>query len=143
MVLGPARSGKSTLLKALALAEGNVKKTETIIYSPLSIDTPGEMIHIPYLFNALILNSTRASLVLFLASAKQRSRLPSRIALALKVPSLGVVSQIDGAGEEEIERAAGALAVAGLGKIFKVSSINGEGILELRAYLDAFSRGEL
>jgi ethanolamine utilization protein EutP len=136
MVIGPTGSGKSTLLKCLTLIEGNVKKTESIVYAPLAMDTPGEMIHIPYLFNALILNSARASLVLFLVSAKQRYRLPSRLALALKAPAIGIVSQIDGAEQAGIESAEMVLAVAGLKKIFKVSSMTGEGIPELRNYLD-------
>jgi ethanolamine utilization protein EutP len=136
MVIGPTGSGKSTLLKCLTLIEGNVKKTESIVYAPLAIDTPGEMIHIPYLYNALILNSSRASLVLFLVSAKQRFRLPSKIALALKAPAIGIVSQIDGAEQAGIENAETALTVAGLQRIFKVSSITGEGIPELREYLD-------
>jgi ethanolamine utilization protein EutP len=140
MVIGPTGSGKSTLLKCLSLIEGNVKKTESIVYAPLAIDTPGEMIHIPYLFNALILNSSRASLALFLVSAKQRYRLPSRIALALKAPAIGIVSQIDGAEQAQIERAEAVLAVAGLKKIFKVSSITGEGLPELREYLEQENR---
>jgi ethanolamine utilization protein EutP len=142
MVIGPTGSGKSTLLKCLALIEGNVKKTESIVYAPLAIDTPGEMIHIPYLFNALILNSSRASLALFLVSAKQRYRLPSRIALALKAPAIGIVSQIDGAEQAQIERAETVLAVAGLQRIFKVSSITGEGIPELRQYLEQVNAKE-
>jgi ethanolamine utilization protein EutP len=136
MVIGPTGSGKSTLLKCLTLIEGNVKKTESIVDAPLAMDTPGEMIHIPYLFNALILNSARASLVLFLVSAKQRYRLPSRLALALKAPAIGIVSQIDGAEQAGIESAETVLAVAGLQKIFRVSSITGEGIPELREYLE-------
>jgi ethanolamine utilization protein EutP len=138
MVIGPSGSGKSTLLKCLTLIEGDVKKTESIIYAPLAIDTPGEMIHIPYLYNALILNSARASLALFLVSAKQRYRLPSRIALALKAPAIGIVSQIDGADPVQIERAEAVLTFAGLQRIFKVSSITGEGLPELREYLGRY-----
>ncbi|MDR2484488.1 MAG: EutP/PduV family microcompartment system protein [Treponema sp.] len=136
MVLGPTGSGKSTLLKALTLVEGEVKKTESIFYSPHAIDTPGEMIHIPYLYNALILNSAKASLALFVVAAKRTARLPSKIALALKVPAIGVVSQIDGAKMEDIERSERILAAAGLKKIFRVSSITGEGLPALRCYLN-------
>jgi ethanolamine utilization protein EutP len=99
------------------------------------------MIHIPYLYNALILNSARASLALFLVSAKRTSRLPAKIALALKVPAVGVISQIDGAKQEDIDRAEGILTVAGLKKIFKVSSITGEGIPALGSYLMDASSG--
>jgi ethanolamine utilization protein EutP len=135
MLVGPTGAGKSTLIKVLNREDGAVKKTESVTYLPYAIDTPGEMIHIPFLYNALILNSARASLVLFLISAKRYPRLPSKIALALKVPAIGIVSQIDGAEDAGIRRAKAALGVAGLKKIFNVSSITGEGIDELREYL--------
>jgi ethanolamine utilization protein EutP len=135
MLVGPTGAGKSTLIKVLNRREGEIRKTESITYLPYAIDTPGEMIHIPFLYNALILNSARASLVLFLISAKRYPRLPSKIALALKVPAIGIVSQIDGADETGIRRAKSALVVAGLKKIFNVSSVTGEGIDELREFI--------
>jgi ethanolamine utilization protein EutP len=135
MLVGPAKAGKSTLIKVLNHLDSTVKKTESIAYLPYAIDTPGEMVHIPFLYNALILNSARASLVLFLISAKRYPRLPSKLALALKAPAIGVVSQIDGAEEAGIRRAKSALAVAGLKTIFAVSSVTGEGIEELREFI--------
>jgi ethanolamine utilization protein EutP len=135
MLVGPTGAGKSTLIKVLNRMDGRIKKTESVTYLPYAIDTPGEMVHIPFLYNALILNSARAALVLFLISAKSYPRLPSKIALALKVPAIGIVSQIDGAEEAGIRRAKSALAIAGLKIFFNVSSITGEGIDELREYI--------
>jgi ethanolamine utilization protein EutP len=135
MFVGPVGAGKSTLIKVLNRLDGEIKKTESVTYLPYAIDTPGEMVHIPFLYNALILNSARASLVLFLISAKRYPRLPSKIALALKVPAIGIVSQIDGAEEAGIRRAKSALAAAGLKTFFNVSSETGEGIAELREFI--------
>jgi ethanolamine utilization protein EutP len=140
MIIGPVGSGKSTLLKTLKLIQGDVKKTESIQYTPLAIDTPGEMMQIPYLYNAFILNSARASSILFMANAKKYTRLPPKIALALKAPSFGVVSQIDGADADGIRRAKAALETAGLKKIFCVSSITGEGIEKLKNFLLALQK---
>jgi ethanolamine utilization protein EutP len=140
MIIGPVGSGKSTLLKTLQLIEGKVKKTESIQYTRLAIDTPGEMMQIPYLYNAFILNSTRASVILLMANAKRYTRMPPKIALALKAPAFGVVSQIDGANADEIYRAKATLETAGLKKIFCVSSFTGEGIEELRNFLTAFQK---
>ena len=140
MIIGPVGAGKSTLLKTLQLIQGDVKKTESIQYTPLAIDTPGEMAQIPYLYNAFILNSSRASSILFMVNAKKYARLPPKIALALKAPAFGVVSQIDGADEAGIRRARASLETAGLKKIFCVSSFTGEGIGELKDFLLALQR---
>jgi ethanolamine utilization protein EutP len=136
MVIGPVGSGKSTLLKALEYIQGEVRKTQNIRYTRLAIDTPGEMMQIPYLYNSFILNSSRARAVFILASAKRYNRMPPKIALALKAPAYGIVSQIDGSGEDEIRRAEAVLLTVGLKKIFHVSSFTGVGLEELKAFMD-------
>ena len=135
MVIGPVGAGKSTLLRELQLVEGEVRKTQSIRYTPLAIDTPGEMMQIPYLYNSFILNSSRAHAVFILANAKRNNRMPPKIALALKVPAYGIVSQIDGADADQIRRAEGLLRTVGLKKIFRVSSFTGEGLEELKAFM--------
>ena len=141
MVIGPVGSGKSTLLKALEYIQGEVRKTQSIRYTPLAIDTPGEMMQIPYLYNSFILNSSRARAVFFLVSAKKYNRMPPKIALALKAPSFGIVSHIDVAETDEIHRAETVLQTVGLKKIFHVSSITGEGIEELKKFMDEIPNG--
>ena len=136
MVIGPVGSGKSTLLNALKFIEGEVRKTQSIKYTPLAIDTPGEMMQIPYLYNSFILNSSRARAVFFLVSAKQFNRMPPKIALALKAPAYGIVSQIDNSDEDQIRRAETVLQTVGLKKIFHVSSVTGEGLEELKIFLN-------
>ena len=136
MVIGPTGSGKSTLLNVLKLIDCNVRKTQNIIYTPLAIDTPGEMVQIPFLYNSFILNSSRARAVFFLVSAKKYVRMPPKIATALKAPAYGVVSQIDGAEKDGIRRAEAVLQAAGLKKIFHISSVTGEGLEELKTFMD-------
>lgn len=136
MVIGPVGSGKSTLLNVLKFIDGEVRKTQGIKYTPLAIDTPGEMMQIPYLFNSFILNSSRARAVFFLASAKQYNRMPPKIALALKAPAYGIVSHIDIADADQIRRAETVLQTVGLKKIFHISSITGEGLGELKEFID-------
>jgi len=136
MLIGPVGSGKSTLLKSLEYIQGEVRKTQSIRYTPLAIDTPGEMMQIPYLYNSFILNSSRARAVFFLASAKQYNRMPPKIAMALKAPAFGIVSKIDGSGTDEIRRAETVLQTVGLKRIFHVSSFTGEGLEELKEFMD-------
>jgi ethanolamine utilization protein EutP len=135
MVIGPVGSGKSTLLKALEFIGGEVRKTQNIRYTPLAIDTPGEMMQIPYLYNSFILNSARARAVFFLSNAKRYTRMPPKISLALKAPAFGIVSQIDGATDEGITRAEAVLRTAGLQKIFRVSALTGQGLEELKNFI--------
>jgi len=139
MMVGPVGAGKSTLLRALDLSEGEVRKTEAISYSEEAIDTPGEMISIPYFFNALILNSARAGLVLFLMDAGRPSPSPSRLALAMKAPVLGVISKVDLADEAGLAKARAALQTAGAREIFEISSISGVGLKELKERIAAYS----
>ena len=128
MVIGPTGAGKSTLLSTLGLAAQKVKKTEAVVYLDKAIDTPGEMLAIPRYYNALILNSSRAATVLFIVDAGRKTRLPAKIALALRAPALGLISKIDQAGPEEKEEARKALLGAGIMEIMEVSALTGEGI---------------
>jgi ethanolamine utilization protein EutP len=135
MVIGPVGAGKSTLLAALDLCGGQIKKTEALTYLDQAIDTPGEMLSIPRFYNALILNSVRARVVLFLMDSSRPIRLPARLALALKAPVVGVVTKIDLANQGDRLKAAQALHLVGVEKIFEISSLSGEGISELNDWI--------
>ena len=141
MLIGPVGAGKSTLLKAVLPESqaGPVKKTEAVSYLDQAIDTPGEMITIPHFFNALILNSVRARLILFLMDASRPSQLPSRLALAMKAPVLGVISKTDLADENGRMRARAALIDAGVEEILELSAVSGEGLEELKRRMADFS----
>lgn len=135
MVIGPVGAGKSTLLSALQLCQGEVKKTEALTYLGKAIDTPGEMITIPRFFNALILNSCRTRVVLFIMDGHKPSQLPARLALALKAPVIGAVSKVDQADPEDLARARQMLQTAGVEEIFEISSVTGQGLAELKQRL--------
>ena len=132
MVIGPVGSGKSTLLKTLELTTREVKKTESITYSSKAIDTPGEMLSIPRFYNSLILNSVRASLVLFLMDANRPTQLPSRMAQALRAPVVGVISKVDLATDQGRKQAHQVLINAGVKEIVEISVVSGLGVAELK-----------
>ncbi|MDR3204874.1 MAG: EutP/PduV family microcompartment system protein [Deltaproteobacteria bacterium] len=136
MTAGPVACGKSTLLAALGLGPDQVRKTEALTYNgTLSIDTPGEMLSIPRFYNALILNSYRASLVMMVMDGGFPIWLPSRLCLALKAPTVGVVSKIDLATPQTRDKAKNSLKTAGVEAIFEVSALTGQGLKELKEYL--------
>jgi ethanolamine utilization protein EutP len=137
MIIGPVSSGKSTLLAALGLGPTEIKKTEALTYNrSQSIDTPGEMMAIPRFYNALILNSARASAVLMVMNGFQPIWLPAKISLALKAKVAGVVTKIDLAEEQSIQKAELALINAGVSQIFKVSAVSGQGLSDLKSWID-------
>jgi ethanolamine utilization protein EutP len=136
MAVGPVASGKSTLLSALGLGPRQVRKTEALVYNGgASIDTPGEMLSIPRFYNALILNSARAGLVLMVMDGAFPIWLPSRLCLALKAPAVGVVSKIDLAEPQSLDKARRALKSAGVEALFEVSARTGQGLSELKSFL--------
>lgn len=131
MVAGPTRAGKSTLLRALGLID-DVNKTQMVVHGDDFIDTPGELLNHLYLYRSLLQNANKAGLVLFLADPTQESRYPPKFNTAIRGEVLGVVTKIDIATEPMIARAKRALAVAGAKEVVLVSSVTGEGILELK-----------
>ena len=66
MVVGQTGAGKTSLLKALGVWEGHVRKTEALAYGPQCIDTPGEFFDIPMFYHVLIQTSIKAAVILFL-----------------------------------------------------------------------------
>ena len=45
MIVGPTGSGKTSLLRALGLWEGDVRKTEAIGFGEMAVDTPASLRH--------------------------------------------------------------------------------------------------
>lgn len=138
MVIGPVGVGKSTLLRAIQRAEGEVKKTEALTYLDQAIDTPGEMITIPHFYHALILNSVRAGLILLLMDGHRPTPLPPRLALAMRAPVLGVVTKIDLAAPGTVAQARAALKGAGVQEILEFSATTGQGLNELSRRIAEF-----
>ena len=136
MAIGPVGAGKSTLLARLGLRGGPARKTGGVEYHAEAVDTPGEAFEIPTLYHMPIMSSTKASVVLLLADPTKKRRFPARFALSMRAPSVGVVSKIDIATPENILRAEKTLAQSGVRKIFRVSSLTGEGIPDLESYLN-------
>ncbi len=138
MAIGPVGAGKSTLLRALDLcgdAPDSVRKTQNVEFHAEAVDTPGEAFEIPYLYHMLITSSTKASLILLLADPTRKRAFPARFAQCMRAPTVGVVSKIDIADAEKTARAEKSLIHSGIRKVFRVSSVTGEGLDALREFL--------
>ena len=108
-------------------------------YETNAIDTPGEFTASPFMKGALFSTALEADLILFLQDATSDFvQFPPGFATGFPRRSVGVVTKIDGEGAD-VERAKGIIrnvCVSDPQHIFCVSAKTGEGIAELRAYID-------
>jgi len=137
MLMGPAASGKTSLIQRLHGEPLTYIKTQAVQLEGAAIDTPGEYIENRKLMHALTVTAADADIIVFTQSATadfaayspgQASMFPCLV--------IGVVTKIDAAGEKQIRWAAELLWLAGVGKIFYVSNVDRTGIQELLDYLD-------
>jgi ethanolamine utilization protein EutP len=71
--------------------------------------------------------------------ASRPTQLPSRLALALRAPLLGVISKIDLATEDNLRKARASLAGAGVKEIVEISSVTGQGLDDLNVWITGSS----
>ncbi|MEE0775905.1 MAG: EutP/PduV family microcompartment system protein [Bacillota bacterium] len=140
MVAGAVGAGKSTLLHTL-FVDGPVTKTQSLEYAHNAIDTPGEFTAHPFLKSALFATALEADLVVFIQDATTNyMQFPPGFATGFPKPSIGVVTKID-AENADVERAKSILrdvAVTEREHIQCVSSVTGEGLQELKAFIDDY-----
>ena len=137
ILAGHVACGKTTLCQCLNGMKQEYKKTQALEVINSTIDTPGEYVERRSLFHALVVTSVEADQVLFVQDASQeRFMFAPGQASAFPVPVAGVVSKADIATPEQIRQAIELLELAGASPVFVVSSRSGEGIGELRAFLE-------
>ena len=135
ILIGRSESGKTTLTPALHGEKIKYDKTQYITHDDLVIDTPGEYIQTKTLGGALALYSYESDIVGLLLSATEPFSLYSpNITGQATREVIGIVTQIDrkNANPDQAERW---LRLCGCKKVFRVSSVTGEGIPELLEYL--------
>ncbi len=138
MLIGSTGCGKTTLCQRLTGQEERYKKTQAIeVVGGAAIDTPGEYLDRKGLFTALIVTAVEADLVLFLQAADDSRFLfaPGQCG-AFSVPAVGVVTKTDLASPEAARQAEELLKLAGAGQVFRVSARTGQGMEELKAFLE-------
>lgn len=136
MVVGAVGSGKSSLIAYLN-GEGMVaKKTQSVLYDTLSIDTPGEYMENPCMYKYIIASAQDVEYVLFIQDATRRRCIyPPGFAQSFNRKTIGVITKVD-TEEVEVEHSKKFLQTLGVkGPIFKTSSKTGYGIKELKEYL--------
>lgn len=135
ILIGRSGSGKTTLSQALHDAQLNYDKTQTVKHDGWLIDTPGEYIENTAFGGAVAVYAYESDIVgLLLAANEPYSLFSPNITSMANREVIGIVTKID-RPDAVPERAAGWLRLSGCKKIFYISSKTGEGIGELKEYL--------
>ena len=135
MLFGRVAAGKTTLTQALRGEEIKYYKTQYVNYLDTVIDTPGEYTERRETSGALALYAYEADIVGLVLSANEPYSIFSPCLTSMvNREAIGIITGID-KPDANVERVYRWLQLAGCKKIFPVSSITGEGIAELAAYL--------
>ena len=139
ILIGRSAAGKTTLCQRLNHEELNYCKTQTVqIINRNMIDTPGEYLERRGFRGALMVSSTEADLIIFVQDATENGTMfPPQFGTMFAKPCVGVVSKIDIATPQQIADAEAFLRAAGAGRIFRISSVTGEGVKALAEELEA------
>ncbi|MBE5739779.1 MAG: EutP/PduV family microcompartment system protein [Clostridiales bacterium] len=142
MLFGRVAAGKTTLTQALRGEEIKYYKTQYVNYLDTVIDTPGEYTERRETSGALALYAYEADIVGLVLSANEPYSIFSPCLTSMvNREAIGIITGID-KPDANVERVRNWLKLAGCKKIFPVSSITGEGIAELAAYLKDDEDGE-
>ena len=136
MFTGRSEAGKTTLTQALKGGNIHYEKTQYVNYNDVIIDTPGEYIQSKQLGTALAPYAYEADVVgLLLAADEPYSLYSPCITCMCNREVVGIVTKINDRNAN-VQRAESWLKLAGCKEVFKVDSVTGEGISELKKYLE-------
>lgn len=133
ILIGRSTAGKTTLCQRINHEELRYHKTQTVqIINRNMIDTPGEYLERRGFRGALMVSSTEADVIVFVQDATENgSMFPPQFYTMFAKPCVGVVTKCDIASVKQMEDAEGFLKAAGAGRIYRTSSVTGEGVEEL------------
>lgn len=136
MVIGPTKSGKTTLVNALNDYDGPLRRTQDIIYGKNTIDVPGSYIENTWMYKHIIAVSQDASHILILINQSKCDNIYSPgFAKLFRCPVIGVITKVDLNVENE-KLCYKQLKEIGISEpYYKISVPNKIGIKELKEYL--------
>ena len=135
MFIGKIGSGKTTLCQILHDEEVKEKKTQSLEFFDYAVDTPGEYTENRMYYKALIVTSADVDTVAFIQSTEQDECIyPPGFASLFVKKTIGIVTKTD-LYPENITNAEDFLKLAGLEKIYRVSSKDIGSIRQLEKYL--------
>lgn len=136
MVIGPGRSGKTTLVQALNEEQGNIRRTADMIYGKNTIDVPGSYIENAWMYKHIIAAAQDASHVLIVVDQSRCIPVYSPgFAKVFRCPVLGVITKSDLAPENEEECISQLKQIGVSEPYYKISFPDGAGLAELKEAL--------
>lgn len=139
MLIGKIGCGKTTLCQRLFNEDPHYKKTQSIeVIGNTAIDTPGEYIERKVFYRALIVTAVEADMILALQDCSDTQWCFSpRMNSMFNRPIVGVLTKIDKCDDpERIDYIEDLMHLLGAEKVFRVNSITGEGVDELKKFLE-------
>lgn len=139
MLVGKSRAGKTTLTQYFTDQQLSYHKTQTVqVVNGHFIDTPGEYLEQRGFYGALSVTAADADVVALVQSATEEGTMfaPGFGLMFCGKPIIGIITKVDIANEEQIERAENYLVDAGAEISFKVSTITGQGMTKLDKWLE-------
>ncbi|WP_413738850.1 EutP/PduV family microcompartment system protein [Sodalis sp. RH21] len=138
MLLGPSQGGKTTLLQCLRGDPLAYHKTQSMIYLPDAIDSPGEYIENRHFYSALLSSSYEADIVGLVQNLdSENSYFSPMFATLFNKPVIGIITKADiPVSEKQRDFIINQLKQAGADPLFIVSATQREGITPLLTYLE-------
>lgn len=139
MLIGKIGCGKTTLCQRLFYEDPQYKKTQAIeVIGNTAIDTPGEYIERKQFYKALIVTAVEADLILILHDCNDTQwSFSPRMNSMFNRPLIGVLTKIDLCDNpKQIDDIEELMHLAGAEKVFRISSVTGEGVDALRDFLN-------
>lgn len=136
--IGKTGAGKTTLCQKLDELDIKYKKTQAVETYENSIDTPGEYLENRRFYAALSVTSADADIIAIICdpTAPESFIAPNFSSMFAK-ESIGIITKINLATNEQIEKAEKALKNAVVSKIFKIDTVDNIGVSELKDYLES------
>ncbi|WP_250278827.1 EutP/PduV family microcompartment system protein [[Clostridium] colinum] len=136
--IGKTGAGKTTLCQKLDELDIKYKKTQSVETYENSIDTPGEYLENRRFYSALSVTSAEADIIAIIYDPTVcENFIAPNFASMFAKETIGIITKINLATNEQIEKAEIILKNALVNKIFKIDTIYDIGISELRDYLES------